>query len=606
MTTRTLNHPAYLEKNNYSGGMRDGVSANLHGDVLRTPGNAALPDLQVLEKEVFPVGGQLPDRCLPDIFVQIRTEGLDKNLRDPTLCLPVGRIDGCREDGTLALQPLVGFEHRHHLLQNTHQSRPVVTTRIVVGGIGTLFGQARVTAQRLDCLGQGVLFRQVSLESQSVAVEELGKPCQNRVEPLRRELLLAQRPEPFLLVFQEGFEHRVNRFIDLMLQRARVELLLESLKDASRGQACQRGGRKVRRPMLLSCENGLFLRLYLREGQGVYRDMEQWTEIRRRVLVEGVSKRQILRDTGMHCTTLEKILAHGAPPGYRQKRDRTKPKIGPHLARIAAILESDRSVPKKQRHTAKRIFERLRDEDGYAGGYTAAKDAVREARRRGREVFMPLSHRPGEAQMDFGFALARVGGVLRKIAFWVMTLPYSDAVFVAAFERECTETFWEGHVRAFRFLGGVPWRITYDNSRVAVSKILESRNRRLTRGFLELKSHYLFDHHFCHVRRANEKGVVENLVGFTRRNFLVPVPQAQLLEEERSAFLALPEGRFDACRKVSTSSNSYNESSLKLGKFHEPNPLTPSGVDPQCAARPACGQCNALCALSPPNDLRHV
>jgi transposase len=324
----------------------------------------------------------------------------------------------------------------------------------------------------------------------------------------------------------------------------------------------------------------------------VYRDMEQWTEIRHRVLVEGVSKREVLRETGMHWTTLEKILSHGAPPGYRQKRARSKPKIGPHLARIAAILESDKSVPKKQRHTAKRIFHRLREEEIYTGGYTAVKEAVRELRHRTQEVFMPLVHRPGEAQVDFGFALARVAGDLRKIAFLVMALPYSDAVFVAAFERECTETFWEGHVRAFRFFGGVPVRITYDNSRVAVSKILEGRGRRLTRGFLELKSHYLFDHHFCHVRRANEKGVVEGLVGFTRRNFLVPVPQvgslealnrdleercredlkrrlrgksgskAQLLEEERGALLSLPAGRFDACRKVSTTA-----SSLSLVRF---------------------------------------
>ena len=118
--------------------------------------------------------------------------------------------------------------------------------------------------------------------------------------------------------------------------------------------------------------------------------------------------------------------------------------------------------------------------------------------------------------------------VLRKVAFFVMALPYSDAVFVQAFERECTETFWEGHVQAFGFFGGVPRRITYDNTKVAVAQILGGgKERRLTHGFLQLKSHYLFAHHFCRIRRGNEKGVVEGLVKFTRLNFFVPVPQVR-------------------------------------------------------------------------------
>ena len=263
----------------------------------------------------------------------------------------------------------------------------------------------------------------------------------------------------------------------------------------------------------------------------MYRDMDQGLDIRQKVLVEGVSKRQVLRETGLHWTTLEKILSHGEPPGYRTRVPRPKPKVGPYLERIAQILESDRELPKKQRHTAKRIFERLSEEGGYRGGYTAIKDAVRELKQRGGEVFVPLTRRPGEAQVDFGYALAKVAGQLRKVAFFVMALPYSDAMFVMAFERECTETFWEGHVRAFEFIGGVPTRISYDNSKVAVSKITGSRARRITRGFAQLVSHYLFDHHFCLVRRANEKGVVEGVVKYTRLNFFVPVPQVRDLDE---------------------------------------------------------------------------
>ena len=194
------------------------------------------------------------------------------------------------------------------------------------------------------------------------------------------------------------------------------------------------------------------------EGNGVYCDMDQWLDIRRKVLVEGVSKRQVLRETGMHWTTLEKMLSHSKPPGYRAKVPRPKPKVGPYLERIAQILASDKELPKKQRHTAQRIFVRLSEEEGYSGGYTAIKDAVRELKQRGGEVFVPLTHRPGEAQVDFGYALAKVGGQLRKVAFFVMALPYSNAMFVMAFERECTETFWEGHVQGFGFFGGVARR----------------------------------------------------------------------------------------------------------------------------------------------------
>ena len=306
--------------------------------------------------------------------------------------------------------------------------------------------------------------------------------------------------------------------------------------------------------------------------------MEQWLDIRRRVLCEGVSKRQILRETGIHWTTLEKILAHSSPPpGYQRRERPQKPKIDPYLDRIRQILEQDQHIHRKQRHTAKRIWERLQEE-GFPGGYTIVKDAVRELRRTGKEVFLPLVHPPGEAQVDFGHALVKMGGVLRKICFFVMTLPYSDAFFVRAYERECTETFWDGHVHAFAFFGGVARRIAYDNSKIAIVKILGPRLRELTTGFLQLVSHYLFGYHFCLVRRANEKGVVEGLVQYSRQNFLVPVPQVrdfddlntylltrcredlqrrvrgqtrskgQLLEEEQLSFLPLPFAPFEACR----------------------------------------------------------
>lgn len=204
---------------------------------------------------------------------------------------------------------------------------------------------------------------------------------------------------------------------------------------------------------------------------------------------------------------------------------------------------------------------------------------------------MPLEHRPGRAQVDFGQALVRIGGRLTKAHFLVMVLPYSDATFVMAFPRECTETFWEGHVRAFEFFNGVPVLILYDNTRIAVM-VGVGKERKLTEVFLQLRSHYLFEEKFCRVRRANEKGVVEGMVKFTRLNFFVPVPQAESWEElnemlatqcredlERKlrgkeatkkelllqeCLRPLPKTPFEACRKTSTTS-----SSLSLIRFDD-------------------------------------
>ena len=242
--------------------------------------------------------------------------------------------------------------------------------------------------------------------------------------------------------------------------------------------------------------------------------MELWTEIRRRVLGGELSKRAACREYDLHWATLKKILEHVEPPGYRQSKPRPRPLIEPFLATIHEILELDKRAPRKQRHTAIRIFERLRDEHGYTGGYTTVKTAVRQWRESRKEVFLPLSHPPGQAQVDFGFADVSVAGETVKVALFVMTLPYSDALFIQAFPRECTEAFLEGHKRAFAFFGGVPTRISYDNAKVAVAKILGSRERQVTREFLRLQSHYLFADHFCLVRRANEKGHVERLLDY--------------------------------------------------------------------------------------------
>src|SRR5262245_45198081 len=163
-------------------------------------------------------------------------------------------------------------------------------------------------------------------------------------------------------------------------------------------------------------------------GTEVYADMEQWAEIRRRVLTNEISQREACRQYAIHWLTLTKILAPEEPPGDRRSRPPRRPKIDLVLPVIRAILDADRSAPRKQRHTAHRIWQRLRDEHAFTGGYTIVKDAVRALTAARQEVFLPLTHPPGEAQVDFGFAEVIVRGVPTQVAVFVLSPPCSDAV----------------------------------------------------------------------------------------------------------------------------------------------------------------------------------
>src|SRR5215213_2610236 len=275
------------------------------------------------------------------------------------------------------------------------------------------------------------------------------------------------------------------------------------------------------------------------------------------------------------------MLAFSVPPGYRRRGPPARPRLGPFTAAVDRILEEDRSAPPKQRHTAKRIHERLRAEHGFAGGYTTVKDYVRERRARVRETFVPLAHPPGHAQADFGEAVAVVGGEERRIHFFCLDLPHSDACFVKAYPAETAEAFCDGHNAAFAFFGKVPLSMLYDNTRLAVARILGDGTRQRTRAFAELQSHYLFADRFGRPGKGNDKGKVEGLVGYARRNVLVPVPQvdslaalnAQLearcrerqgarlrghqesigerLARDQAAMLPLPAAPYEACERRS-------------------------------------------------------
>jgi transposase len=259
--------------------------------------------------------------------------------------------------------------------------------------------------------------------------------------------------------------------------------------------------------------------------------VELYGRVRHACHVEGLSQREAARRFGIHRSTVRKMLIFSVPPGYRRTKPPLRPKLDAFTAIIDAILEADRASPPKQRHTAKRIHERLRAEHGFAGGYTIVKDYVHGRRARAQEVFVPLAHPPGHAQVDFGEAVAVIGGERQKIHLFCLDLPHSDAGFVKAYPAERLEAFLDGHDAAFAFLGGVPRSILYDNTRLAVARILGDGTRQRTRSFAELQSHYLFLDRFGRPGKGNDKGKVEGLVGYARRNFLVPIPAVASLAE---------------------------------------------------------------------------
>jgi len=258
--------------------------------------------------------------------------------------------------------------------------------------------------------------------------------------------------------------------------------------------------------------------------------METYAAVRQFVFIEGKSRREAARVFGLSRDTINKMCRFSTPPGYQRTKEPEKPKLGPLIPVIDAILQADQTAPPKQRHTAKRVFERLKAEHGFTGGYTVVKDYVRIAKARAGETFVPLAHPPGHAQVDFGEAIGIIGGVRQKMHVFYMDLPHSDAPFMKSYPAEMTESFLDGHVSAFAFFGKVPLSILYDNTKIAVAKICGDGKRERTRAFTELVSHYLFRDRFGRPGKGNDKGKVESLVKNGRRTFLTPVPQAASYE----------------------------------------------------------------------------
>jgi transposase len=327
-------------------------------------------------------------------------------------------------------------------------------------------------------------------------------------------------------------------------------------------------------------------------------------EIYRRVRIahfkEGKSRRQIARDFGISRDSVSKMLAYASPPGYRRTAPIRRPKLDGFSEHIDGWLREDAGRPRKQRHTAKRIFDRLRAEFGFEGGYTIVKDYVREHERRGREMFVPLQHAPGHAQADFGEALVLIGGVEQKAHYFAFDLPYSDACYIRAYPAATAEAWMDGHVHAFAFFGRVPQSILYDNDRCLVARILPDGTRKRTALFSGFLSHYVIEDRYGRPGKGNDKGSVEGLVGWARRNFMVPLPSfaswaafnawleeqcrkrqtdtlrghtetiSQRLQRDLEAMSALPAAPFEACDQATGRVNSLSLVRYKTNDYSVP------------------------------------
>jgi transposase len=259
--------------------------------------------------------------------------------------------------------------------------------------------------------------------------------------------------------------------------------------------------------------------------------VELFEQIRKDRRVEGSSIRQLAGRHQVHRRTVRQALDSAVPPPRKCYPPRPRPAMDAYAAVIDGWLLADRDVPRKQRHTARRVWQRLVAEHGAAlSEVTVSRYVARRKTELGLdrvEVAVPQAHPPGqEAEVDFGEFHAMIAGALVKLWLFVLRLSCSGRAFHVAFATQAQEAFLEGHVLAFEHFGAVPGRIRYDNLKPAVTRVLKGRDRAEAERFIALRSHYQFDSFFCIPGKdgAHEKGGVEGEIGRFRRTHLVPVP----------------------------------------------------------------------------------
>jgi transposase len=330
--------------------------------------------------------------------------------------------------------------------------------------------------------------------------------------------------------------------------------------------------------------------------------VEKREQIRRAYFIESKSMRAIAKE--LHCSrdTVKKAIASPEGEPYTLTQERAAPVLGPYRARIDELLAESEQMPRKQRYTGQKIYELIKA-DGYTGSQSSVRRYIGQRRREKRrpKVYLPLEFDPGcDAQADWGEAVVIIAGKQVTVQVLTLRLNYSRKLFVRAYPTQKQECFLDAHVHAFHHFGGIPHRISYDNLKTAVVRILEGRNRQEQRTFVVFRSHYLFESHFCTPGKGNEKGGVENSVGFGRRNFMVPIPRVdsfaelndlllarcqaddgrtvdrqersigEMWAEERPRLRPLPKHDFDCCVTHSATLNGYSQVEFETNRYSVP------------------------------------
>ncbi len=329
--------------------------------------------------------------------------------------------------------------------------------------------------------------------------------------------------------------------------------------------------------------------------------------IRRAFHLEKKSIRQLAKEEGCSRDTIRGALSNDPLKPYQLTRKKPAPVFGPYQPRVEALLHENARLPRKQRYTARRIFEVLREE-GYQGCESTVRHYIsaRKTASHQPDVFLPLEFEPGQdAQVDWGEATAIIAGHREKVQVFVMRFCFSRRTFAMVFPTQEQESFLWAHLQAFQYFGGVPHRISYDNLGTAVKLAFEKtskagRSRQEVRAFVAFRSHYLFESHFCTPGQGHEKGQVEHGVGYTRRNAMVPLPQASSFEDlneqlrrrclledsrrvareqetigeawekERPLLLPLPPSDYECCQMKTVRLTPYSQATYDTNRYSVP------------------------------------
>jgi transposase len=287
--------------------------------------------------------------------------------------------------------------------------------------------------------------------------------------------------------------------------------------------------------------------------------VQEYERIRRAYYIEKKSIRQIEREFRHSYWTVRKALDASGPEPYQLSRPKVAPVLGPYKAQIEQLLAENAGLPRKQRYTSKKIYQTIR-RAGYQGAESTVRYYVSQKRKEMRRpaIYLPLAYDAGvDAQADWGEATVKMAGELVVVQLFIIRLCWSRKLFVMAFPTQRQEAFLWGHVQAFAHFGGVPHRISYDNLKTAVNRILQGRQREEQETFTRFRSHYLFESRFCTPGQGHEKGGVESDVGYARRNFLVPMPEVADFDALNQ--LLLSSCQEDGLRRVERSDQTIGE-----------------------------------------------